>query len=276
MVMLLRRSSIRTQNWVTRTTSFSSYCPLSCLLLPQVLTPLLCSSSLLLLHVASSHSSIPHVCFLSPTSPLCVTAARWASHRFLSRAHLLLSRSTLFLFFPPSGWCFPLSCPPLLLWIYAFHVGTSLFCHLHAPLCLPSCLCGCAVSGSRRTGEGARRQEWANRQLSSQMLLSALPALFPFPLSRFFSASLRHDLLSPLPCKPLYPCKQKKKKKEGGGEGVLEYRKQRGGAILVFLIKKQSMYSCREQGGGRRRTKLSSGRNRRTEAVSGRWKQGAG
>lgn len=73
-------SSIRTQNWVTHTTSLSSCFPLCCLCLPQTLV-LLFSAIPSRLFSPFFHPSGGRVCFYSHLS---VNAARWASHRFLS------------------------------------------------------------------------------------------------------------------------------------------------------------------------------------------------
>lgn len=194
-------SSIRTQNWVTHTTSLSSCFPLCCLRLPQTLAPLLCYSFTSLQPILPSlwrwclllFPPLCHCCSVSFTpSPLLCAESICSSLVSLPSPPPPFFLSSLVV----SSSISPSSSSP----VDSCLSRGNLYIHpseLWAPLCLPSCLSVCAVSGSEWTGGGARRQEWANRQLSSQMLLSVLSVLFLFPLSPFLSASLHHD---PPPC----------------------------------------------------------------------------
>lgn len=146
--------------------SLSSCFPLCCLFLPRALAPLLS----LFLHIAASHSSIPLAfmfAFIPTSLSLLLGELHTVAFPLVCCVHLLVSpfffsSSPLSpLLSSPLWLCLLLAHPPLLPWIHAFSRG-NLFIHpsqLCAPLCLPSCLSVCAVSGSERTGGGARRQE---------------------------------------------------------------------------------------------------------------------
>ena len=204
------------------------------------------SSSSLLFHISSSHYSIPLTFTLAliptslslPLGELCTVSSP------LCGVHLVLSGLPLPLLLTPSSspllsgcFCFVffLSYLALLLFRgfmpFTWEPFYPSLRALRSAVPTYSCLSVCAVSGSEWTGGGARRQEWANSQLSSQMLLSVLPVLFLVPLSSSLSASLHHDLPSVSPCKPLYPCKQRVGGMERGDWGKrgceMQSRRQR-------------------------------------------------
>lgn len=182
-------SSIRTQNWVTHTTS------LSLLLLPSVLVPLLCYS---FMSLQPGLPSFSRSCLLLFT-PLChccsVSSAPFPS--ICSSFSPLLSGCvylTLLLFrgFMPFTWE-PLNpslralssrCAYLtVMWAFVLRVE---------------------VNGP---GGGARRPQSANRQLSSQMLLSVCS--FPPSLRLPYCVGSIMTPLSVSSCEPVYPCKQR-------------------------------------------------------------------
>lgn len=184
---MLRASSIR-----TRTESH----------IPHLSLPFSHNRSLLFSAIPSDlflpffHPPGIHFCFYSHLS---VTAAWWASHRFFSS----VQRESICSFLvPPHLFSLPYSSisPSASPVDSCLSRGNLFHPSIEALSCAVPTYCSslsvCAVSVSEWTGGGARRQEWANRQLRSQMLLSVPRVSFLFPISPFLSASLHHDLLS--------------------------------------------------------------------------------
>lgn len=181
--------------------------------------------------------SLWHSCllFFFFNSHLSFTASQWASHRspssvqspsapLLSPFPLQLTSFSLSLSLSSSSsLVVSSSISPSSFLVDSCLSRGNPFIHpsqLSAPLCLPSCLSVCSVCGSERTGGGVRRQEWANRQLSSQMLLSVLPVLLLF-CSLAFSLCISSSW-PPLHVAMQAPCLLVSKRREGSEERLGE------------------------------------------------------
>lgn len=205
-----------------------------CVVFPQVLAP---SSQAIPSRrfLPFFHPSGIHVCFfffLIPTSLSLLLSELRTVPLPLCRVHLLLS-CLPFLSSSPLSLSLSLSSSSSLVVSSSISPSSFLvdsclsrgnpFIHpsqLSAPLCLPSCLSVCSVCGSERTGGGVRRQEWANRQLSSQMLLSVLPVLLLF-CSLAFSLCISSSW-PPLHVAMQAPCLLVSKRREGSEERLGE------------------------------------------------------